>query len=215
MMMSPPTPHFSHCHPPLPCPCPAQAIFQCTLTTLFSSIPFFVDGRDDGEDARPGRSVWGVVFSSFMAANCRTKNDKNIFQCSLRWPPFNIIHATTNQKQAGTTERGWYRMCSWVGTLDGRDDGEEGSPRQSVWGGCYFFSWGSKLNNNKTTNIIYDVALHRWSLFNSLHATTNQKHSGVMEGGGRIGCTTRRGHQGSVIPLFWACLVHQNVTHQK
>jgi hypothetical protein len=35
--------------------------------------------------------------------------------------------------------------------------------RMSRWGGanggCYFFVWGSKLNNNKNTKIKYDVAL--------------------------------------------------------
>ncbi len=43
----------------------------------------------------------------------------------LRWPPFNILHATTNQKHAGMTEGGWDRphnRASTLGEHDGNDN---------------------------------------------------------------------------------------------
>jgi hypothetical protein len=55
-------------------------------------------------------------------------NDKKItkikYNEGLRWPPFDILHATTNQKQAGVTEGEWDRPRDHVRTLrehDGND----------------------------------------------------------------------------------------------
>ncbi len=42
----------------------------------------------------------------------------------LRWPPFDILHATTNQKHAGMTEGGWDRTrnhARMLGEHDGND----------------------------------------------------------------------------------------------
>jgi hypothetical protein len=49
-------------------------------------------------------------------------------------------------------------------------------------GGDFFIFWGGELNGEKITKIKYDQGL-RWPPFNILHATTNQKLAGVMEGG--------------------------------
>jgi hypothetical protein len=50
-------------------------------------------------------------------------------------------------------------------------------------GGVFSLFWGGKLNNKKITKIKkYDKGL-RWAPFNILHATTNQKQVGMMEGG--------------------------------
>jgi hypothetical protein len=49
-------------------------------------------------------------------------------------------------------------------------------------GGVFFLFRGGELNDKKNYNIKYDEGL-RWPPFGNLHATTNQKHSGVMEGG--------------------------------
>jgi hypothetical protein len=43
----------------------------------------------------------------------------------LRWPPFDILHATTNQKQAGVMEGGWDRLRDLARTLRERDGNDE------------------------------------------------------------------------------------------
>jgi hypothetical protein len=53
------------------------------------------------------------------------KNYKIKFNEGLRWLPFDILHSTTNQKQAGVTEGGWDRPCNSARTLrecDGNDE---------------------------------------------------------------------------------------------
>jgi hypothetical protein len=49
-------------------------------------------------------------------------------------------------------------------------------------GGVFFLFRGSELNNKKIKKIKYNEGL-RWPPLDILHATTNQKHMGVMEGG--------------------------------
>ena len=49
-------------------------------------------------------------------------------------------------------------------------------------GGVFFLFWGGELNDEKITEIRYDKGL-RWPPFDFFHATTNQKHAGVTEGG--------------------------------
>ncbi len=53
------------------------------------------------------------------------------------------------------------------------------------------------MNNKKITEIKSDKGF-RWPPFDILHATTNQKYAGVMEGDG-IGRTTVREHLGSAM----------------
>jgi hypothetical protein len=43
----------------------------------------------------------------------------------LRWPPFDILHATTNQKHVGVMEGGWDRPRDRAKTLGERDGNEE------------------------------------------------------------------------------------------
>ncbi len=45
------------------------------------------------------------------------KNTKIKYNEGLRWPPFNILHATTNQKHVDVTEGGWDRMRYHARTL--------------------------------------------------------------------------------------------------
>jgi hypothetical protein len=47
-------------------------------------------------------------------------------------------------------------------------------------GGVFFLFWGGELNN-ENNNKKNDKGF-RWPPFNNLHATTNHKHAGVMEG---------------------------------
>jgi hypothetical protein len=49
------------------------------------------------------------------------KTTKIKYNKGLRWPPFDILHATTNQKHAGATEGGWDRPCDRAGTLGERN----------------------------------------------------------------------------------------------
>jgi hypothetical protein len=51
-----------------------------------------------------------------------TKKIKKIkYDKGLRWPPFNILHATINQQQAGVMEGGWDRQRDRARTLRERD----------------------------------------------------------------------------------------------
>jgi hypothetical protein len=52
------------------------------------------------------------------------KNYKKKFHKGLRWPPLNILHATTNQKYTGMTEEGWDRLHDRARTL-GEPDGND------------------------------------------------------------------------------------------
>ncbi len=49
-------------------------------------------------------------------------------------------------------------------------------------GRVVFLFRGHESNNEKTYKIKYNKGL-RWLPFDILHATTNQKHTGVTEGG--------------------------------
>jgi hypothetical protein len=56
-------------------------------------------------------------------------NDKTITKIKhdkgLRWPPFDILNATTNQKHVGITEGGWDRPpegARMLGECDGKDE---------------------------------------------------------------------------------------------
>jgi hypothetical protein len=46
---------------------------------------------------------------------------KNKIRHGLRWPLFDILHTTTNQKHVGAMEKGWYRTCNRVVTLGEQD----------------------------------------------------------------------------------------------
>jgi hypothetical protein len=49
------------------------------------------------------------------------KNTKIKYNKGLRWPPYNILHATSNKKQAGMTEGGRDRPRNHARTLRERD----------------------------------------------------------------------------------------------
>ncbi len=68
----------------------------------------------------------GGCFSYFGAANRTIKKITKIkYNKGLRWPPSNILHATTDQKQAGMTEEGWDKPRDRARMLRECDDNEE------------------------------------------------------------------------------------------
>jgi hypothetical protein len=74
-----------------------------------------------------------------------------------------FFHSTTNQKHAGVTEGGWDRphdRARTFGERDGNDEGDEDDDDEYGEDG--------------------DIPDEPFDFF---HATTNQKHAGVTEGG--------------------------------
>ncbi len=69
--------------------------------------------------------------------------------------------------------------------------------RGGVYGGGVFLFLEQRIEQQKITEIKSDEGL-RWPPFDILHATTNQKHAGVTEGGG-IGRTNVRERLGSAM----------------
>jgi hypothetical protein len=55
----------------------------------------------------------------------KKKITKIKYQEGLIWPPFGILHATTNQKHAGVMEGGWDRPRCHVRMLGERDGNNE------------------------------------------------------------------------------------------
>ncbi len=55
----------------------------------------------------------------------KKKITKIKYNKGLRWPPFDILHATTNQKQAGVMEVGWDRLRNRARTFRERDGNNE------------------------------------------------------------------------------------------
>ncbi len=65
------------------------------------------DRRDDGEDARPGWSIWGGWFSDFVMANWTTKKITKIkFDGGLRWPPFDILSPNNQPRKTSGRDGG-------------------------------------------------------------------------------------------------------------
>jgi hypothetical protein len=75
-----------------------------------------MEGMNERTRCRGG--VYGGVLSlcSGWQIEGQQKYRSNI-QHGLRWLPFNILQATTDQKHAGMTERGWDRTRNWAWTL--------------------------------------------------------------------------------------------------
>jgi hypothetical protein len=83
------------------------ALDGCRLFVRHNNQPIVGGSNrmDDGEDARPGWSVWRGCFSDFGAANRTTRKITKIkYEEGVIWPLFDILQATTNQKQAGVME---------------------------------------------------------------------------------------------------------------
>ncbi len=60
------------------------------------------DRKDDGEDARPGWSVWGGVF--FLFRGGKLNDEKNYikkYNEGLRWMPFDILSCNNRPKTRG------------------------------------------------------------------------------------------------------------------
>ena len=65
----------------------------------------------------------GGVFVLFRGGKLNNKKITKInYDKGLRWPPFDILHATTNQKTRGHDEGGWGRPCNHSRTI-GEQDG--------------------------------------------------------------------------------------------
>jgi hypothetical protein len=84
-------------------------------------------GRGIEEERRPGWNVWGGVVSSLGAVNRRRKKTTTKIRCSLRRPPTNENHTTTNQKHAGATKEVKEGCCD-------RQGERGGSANRSFWG---------------------------------------------------------------------------------
>ncbi len=66
--------------------------------------------------------VYGGVFFLFRGGELKDKKITKIkYNEGLRWPPFDILHATTNQKHTGVTEGGWDRPRNHAGMFGERD----------------------------------------------------------------------------------------------
>ena len=78
------------------------------------------------ERMRGRGGVYGGVFFLFWDGklNCK-KNYKIKYNEDLRWPPFYILHVTTNEKHAGMTEGGWDRPRDRARTLGEHDGNDE------------------------------------------------------------------------------------------
>jgi hypothetical protein len=64
----------------------------------------------------------GGVFFFFRGGKLNYKKNTEIkYNEGLRWPPSDILHATTNQKHAGVTDGGWDRPRNRARTLEERD----------------------------------------------------------------------------------------------
>jgi hypothetical protein len=93
------------------------------------------NGQGMGLDAQPGSDVRGAWFHCFGGD----------------W-----VGRESKTKIINTLALGGRHF---IGGTNGRDDGEEARLGWSVWGWCYFFVWGRKLNNKKITKTKYNVAL--------------------------------------------------------
>jgi hypothetical protein len=67
----------------------------------------------------------------------------------LRWLPFNILHATINQKQVGVMEGGWDRLRNRARTIRERDGNDEP------------LAEGDDDNNNKYTKTATSLMTQR------------------------------------------------------
>ncbi len=77
------------------------------------------------ERMRGQGGVYGGVFFLFRGGELNDKKITKIkYDKGLRWPLFDILHATTNQKQASMTEGGWDRprdRARMLRECDGKD----------------------------------------------------------------------------------------------
>jgi hypothetical protein len=70
------------------------------------------------ERTRRQGGVYGGVLSLCLGWKIKQQQKyKNNTYHGLRWPPFDILHTTTNQKHAGVTGGGWDRTRDWVGMI--------------------------------------------------------------------------------------------------
>jgi hypothetical protein len=59
---------------------------------------------NDREEARPGRSAWRPHQRHHFGRRIERQKNDNKIPCGLRWPLFDILHTTTNQRHVGTME---------------------------------------------------------------------------------------------------------------
>ncbi len=81
----------------------ALALGGCCLVKKRNNQPIVGgnNGRDDGEGARLGQNIWGVLSLVQGDKLSDAKKYKNEICCGLRWLCNNISHSTTNQKHFG------------------------------------------------------------------------------------------------------------------
>ncbi len=133
-----------------------------------------------GEEARPGRNVWGgwlpIVWGGILI-------DKKIERWEDPWPSMAAVwwgDTTTNLKLASTVEGALKRRGNRSGTCGG---------------GC-LFAWSGESTKEKNTTTKVRRGLRRLPT-NENHTTTNQKHAGVTKEV-RRGVATAEGSVGEV-----------------
>ncbi len=68
----------------------------------------------------------GGMFFLFWGGKLNNKKITKIkYNEGVRWPPFDILQATTNQKQAGMMEEGWDRLHNHARMLRDPDGNDE------------------------------------------------------------------------------------------
>jgi hypothetical protein len=102
---------------------------QRTLFNLFA-LGYYIGPRVSIYAQTTNKNMdYHVYPSGKQVIKVFTANDFQFFDKNgdegLRWPPFDILHATTNQKQAGVMEGGWDRPCGLARTLRERDGNDE------------------------------------------------------------------------------------------
>jgi hypothetical protein len=80
------------------------------------------NGGNDGREMERERG-WGGAYGGVLSLRAgqqieQHKKNKNKIHCGLRWPCYNISHATTNQKHVGVTKETWgkrsdHRVDAW------------------------------------------------------------------------------------------------------
>ncbi len=134
-----------------------------------------------GEEARPGRNVWGgrlpVVWTGILIDN-KNSNMEGPLALDGRC----LMEGHNNQPK--------------VGINGGRGIEQERRPGRKVWGGVDSLLRAANRQRNKTTTKIRCGL--RWPPTNENHTTTNQKHAGATKEV-KDGSCDRQGERGGSV----------------
>ncbi len=117
-----------------------------------------------GEEAKPGRNVWGGRLPNVLGGILIDKKNREM------GGPFALD---------GRRLMGGHNNQPKVDIDGGRDIEEERRSKQNVWGGVVSLLGAANRRRNKmTTKIRHGL---RWPWTNENHTTTNQKHTGMTK----------------------------------